>query len=115
MQRRILFVDDEPDLLMGLKRTLRPMRKLWEMEFAPSGDEALRLMSLGEFDAVVTDMKMPEMSGADLLNTIQEQWPGTVRIILSDQADRETAMRSIACLLYTSRAGSPYATEHVAS
>jgi HD-like signal output (HDOD) protein/CheY-like chemotaxis protein len=96
MQRRILFVDDEPDLLMGLKRTLRPMRKLWEMEFAPSGDEALRLMSLGEFDAVVTDMKMPEMSGADLLNTVQEQWPGTVRIILSDQADRETVMRSIA-------------------
>lgn len=96
MQRRILFVDDEPDLLMGLKRTLRPMRKLWEMEFAPSGDEALRLMSLGEFDAVVTDMKMPDMSGADLLNTVQEQWPGTVRIILSDQADRETVMRSIA-------------------
>ena len=44
MQRRILFVDDEPDLLMGLKRTLRPMRKLWEMEFAPGAGAALALM-----------------------------------------------------------------------
>jgi DNA-binding NarL/FixJ family response regulator len=96
VQRRILFVDDEPNLLMGLKRSLRPMRKLWEMEFVPSGDEALRLMSLREFDAVVTDMRMPGMSGADLLNTIQEQWPGTVRIVLSDQADRETVMQAIA-------------------
>lgn len=96
MQRRILFVDDESNLLIGLKRAFRPMRNLWEMEFAPSGDDALRLMSLCEFDAVVTDMKMPDMSGADLLNTIQEQWPGTVRIILSDEADRDTVMRSIA-------------------
>ena len=96
MQRRILFVDDEPNLLLGLKRTLRPMRKLWEMEFVPSGDEALRLMSLREFDAVVTDMRMPGMSGADLLSTIQLQWPGTVRIVLSGQADRETVMQAIA-------------------
>jgi len=95
VQRRILFVDDEPELLTGLKRTLRPMRKLWEMEFVPSGDEALRLMSLREFDAVVTDLRMPGMSGADLLNQIEEQWPGTVRIVLSDQADRETVMQAI--------------------
>ena len=96
MQRRILFVDDEPNLLMDLKRTLRPMRKLWEMEFVPSGDEALRLMSLREFDAVVTDMRMPGMSGTDLLNQIQEQWPGTARIVLSDQADQQTVMQAIA-------------------
>ena len=96
MQRRILFVDDEQNLLMGLKRTLRPMRKLWEMEFVSSGDEALGLMSLREFDAVVTDMRMPGMSGADLLDTIQKQWPGAVRIVLSGQADRETVMQAIA-------------------
>jgi putative nucleotidyltransferase with HDIG domain len=81
---------------MDLKRTLRPMRKLWEMEFVPSGDEALRLMSLREFDAVVTDMRMPGMSGTDLLNQIQEQWPGTARIVLSDQADQQTVMQAIA-------------------
>ena len=96
MQRRILFVDDEPNLLMGLKRTLRPMRTLWEMEFVSSGDEALRFMSLREFDAVVTDMRMPGMSGADLLDTIQKQWPRTVRIVLSGQADRETVLQAIA-------------------
>lgn len=81
---------------MDLKRTLRPMRKLWEMEFVPSGDEALRLMSLREFDAVVTDMRMPGISGADLLNQIQKQWPGTVRIVLSDQADQQTVMQAMA-------------------
>jgi HD-like signal output (HDOD) protein/CheY-like chemotaxis protein len=96
VQRRILFVDDEPDLLLDLKRTLRPMRKLWEMEFVPSGDEALGLMSLHEFDAVVTDMRMPGMSGVDLLNQVQKQWPGIIRILLSDQADQQTVMQATA-------------------
>jgi putative nucleotidyltransferase with HDIG domain len=66
------------------------------MEFVSSGDEALSLMSLREFDAVVTDMRMPGMSGADLLDTIQKHWPGTVRIVLSGQADRETVLKAIA-------------------
>lgn len=96
MQRRILFVDDEPNLLTGLQRALRPMRTLWDMEFVCSGDEALRLMSLRGFDAVVTDMRMPGMSGADLLDMIQKRWPGTVRIVLSGQADRETVLKAIA-------------------
>jgi putative nucleotidyltransferase with HDIG domain len=96
VQKRILFVDDEPNLLLGLQRALRPMLTLWEMEFASSGEEALRMMSLREFDAIVTDMRMPGLSGADLLNMIQKQWPGTVRIVLSGQADRETVLKAIA-------------------
>jgi HD-like signal output (HDOD) protein len=81
---------------MGLQRALRPMRTLWEMEFVSSGDEALRLMSLREFDAVVTDMRMPGLSGADLLDMIQKQWPRTVRIVLSGQADRQSVLKAIA-------------------
>jgi HD-like signal output (HDOD) protein len=96
MSRRILFVDDEPNLLMGLQRTLRPMRAQWEMEFVASGDEALQALSLHTFDAVVTDMRMPGMTGVELLERIQDQFPRTIRIILSGQSDRESILQSIA-------------------
>jgi HD-like signal output (HDOD) protein/CheY-like chemotaxis protein len=96
MPRRILFVDDEPNLLMGLQRSLRPMRTQWEMEFVGSGEEALRTLEVQPFDAVVSDMKMPGMSGAELLNTIQDKYPQTIRIILSGQSDRESIFQSIA-------------------
>ena len=96
MPRRILFVDDEPNLLTGLQRKLRPMRTIWHMEFVSSGEEALRAMSLHEFDAVVTDMRMPGMSGTDLLNRLQEYYPQTVRIVLSGQTDRESVLLAIA-------------------
>ena len=96
MNRRILFVDDEPNLLTGLQRALRPMRDIWEMEFASGGDEALRIMARREFDAVVSDMRMPGMSGADLLEIVQEKWPRTVRIVLTGQADRDSVLKAIA-------------------
>ena len=96
MQRRILFVDDESNLLMGLQRSLRPMQSIWDMEFVSSGEEALRLMHLQTFDAVVTDMRMPGISGAELLERIQALYPKTVRIILSGQSSRESMIRSIA-------------------
>jgi putative nucleotidyltransferase with HDIG domain len=66
------------------------------MEFVSSGEEALRSMSLREFDAVVTDMRMPGMSGAELLEKVQEQWPKTVRIVLTGQADRDSVLKAIA-------------------
>jgi YesN/AraC family two-component response regulator len=60
MAKRILFVDDEPMVLTGLKRSLRPMRSEWEMVFAGGGDEALMVMEQQTFDIIVTDMRMPE-------------------------------------------------------
>jgi putative nucleotidyltransferase with HDIG domain len=94
MTRRVLFVDDEPNVLLGLQRTLRPMRTLWEMEFVSSGDEALQALALRPFDAVVTDMRMPGMTGAQLLERVRDQYPQTIRIILSGQSDRESMVRS---------------------
>jgi HD-like signal output (HDOD) protein len=96
MSRSILFVDDEPNILTGLERTLRPMRAQWEMEFVPGGDEALQAMARHSFNAVVTDMRMPGMTGAQLLDTVRDQFPQTIRIILSGQSDRESMVRSIA-------------------
>jgi len=95
MSRRILFVDDEPNILAGLERTLRPMRAQWDMEFVPSGDEALRALARHSFNAVVTDMRMPGMTGAQLLDSVRDQFPQTIRIVLSGQSDRESMVRSI--------------------
>jgi putative nucleotidyltransferase with HDIG domain len=95
MAKRILFVDDEPNVLSGLQRTLRPMQYQWEMEFVPSGEEALQALGLRPFDAVVTDMRMPGMTGAQLLDVVRDRFPQTIRIVLSGQSERESLVRSI--------------------
>ncbi len=93
--KRILFVDDEPNVLQGLQRMLRPMRNEWDMLFVQSGDEALAAISAGRFDVIVSDMRMPGLSGADLLNRVTEVEPEAVRIILSGQSDRDHALRAV--------------------
>ncbi len=94
-RRRVLFVDDEQRILQGLQRTLRGMRKEWDMSFAGSASEALDLMAKDPYDAVVADMRMPGMDGAQLLNEVKDRYPKSVRIILSGHADREMIMRSL--------------------
>jgi len=95
MAKRILFVDDEPMLLSGLQRSLRLMRSEWEMVFAPGGNEALAAMDQQAFDIIVTDMRMPGMDGAQLLEEVQKRSPQTLRMVLSGQSDRETILRSV--------------------
>ncbi|MEO5864400.1 MAG: response regulator, partial [Nitrospiraceae bacterium] len=81
--KQLLFVDDESKLLDGLKRSLRPMRHEWNMTFVSSGAEALKALEQAPFDVVVSDMRMPEMDGAQLLNEVQQRYPQIVRIVLS--------------------------------
>jgi len=95
MAKRILFVDDEPMVLSGLQRSLRLMRSEWEMVFAAGGNEALAAMDLQPFDIIVTDMRMPGMDGAELLEEVQKRSPLTLRMVLSGQSDRETILRSV--------------------
>ena len=95
MAKRILFVDDEPMVLNGLQRSLRLMRSEWEMVFAPGGTEALAAMDLRTFDIIVTDMRMPGMDGAQLLEEVKKRSPQTLRMVLSGQSDRETILRSV--------------------
>lgn len=94
-KRRILFVDDELNILDGLRRMLRSMRKEFELCFAENAREALALMNENEFDVVVSDMRMPGMDGADLLVEIQEKHPHSVRIMLTGQADDASILRTV--------------------
>ncbi len=91
----ILFVDDEDNILNGLKRLLRSKRDDWNMDFATSGEEALRKLREVPADVVVSDMRMPQMDGAELLTQVQRLYPDTVRIILSGYANREAVLRTI--------------------
>lgn len=89
---RILFVDDEPNILQGLQRMLRPMRQEWTTQFAEGGANALAELAREHFDVVVSDMRMPGMTGAQLLNVVRDKYPHVVRVILSGQAERNQVM-----------------------
>ncbi|KMP10939.1 hypothetical protein UR09_04785 [Candidatus Nitromaritima sp. SCGC AAA799-A02] len=91
---RILFVDDEPVILDSLKRMLRSMSQEWEVGFANSGQEALKTMEKESYDVVVTDMRMPGMDGAQLLEEIKKRFPETARIILSGQTGQKAFIRA---------------------
>lgn len=92
---RILFVDDEPQVLKVLQITLRSMGADWEMVFVESGEQALARMEQSRFDIVVSDMCMPGISGAQLLNAVMQRYPRTIRLILSGYADEELVMQCV--------------------
>jgi putative nucleotidyltransferase with HDIG domain len=93
--KKILFVDDEPQLLEGLRRLLSPQRKGWDMRFATSGEAALAVMENTEIDVVVTDMRMPGMDGADLLTRVHHRYPNVMKIVLSGHFDVEAGLRAV--------------------
>jgi putative nucleotidyltransferase with HDIG domain len=93
--KRILFVDDERRIVDGLQRMLHSHRKKWEMTFVNSGEEALAVLARSAYDVIVSDMRMPGMDGTRLLQLVSERYPGTMRIVLSGQFDKEAAMRAV--------------------
>ncbi len=95
MKKRILFVDDEPLVLHGLQRLLRPMRAEWDMEFVHDGPSALLALERQAADVIVSDMRMPGMNGAELLAEVMRRFPTTVRLILSGHADRELILKCV--------------------
>lgn len=96
---RLLCVDDEPAIIEGLRLSLR---KRYQLTGATSGaeglaifDEALSDPGQEPFDAVVSDMRMPEMNGVEFLTAILNRSPDTPRILLSGQADLESTIAAI--------------------
>jgi putative nucleotidyltransferase with HDIG domain len=95
VKMRIIFVDDEPNILEGLQDLLRRYRRKWDMVFVSSGEKALEEIGKGHFDVVVSDMRMPGIDGAELLRRVQETRPHIVRIVLSGFAELEAALRVV--------------------
>lgn len=92
---RIMFVDDEQSVLDGLRRSLRGHRARWDMTFVSDPRAALRQVEAASFDVVVSDMRMPVMNGADLLEAVRERCPGALRIMLSGHAEVSSIMKSV--------------------
>lgn len=93
--RKILFVDDEPKVLQGLKRMLYSRRGKWHMEFVDSGTKALERLKQEHFQVVVSDMRMPGMDGAELLEQVRKLSPCTVRLILSGHSECDGVLRTV--------------------
>jgi putative nucleotidyltransferase with HDIG domain len=92
---RVLFVDDEPNVLQGLRRMLHRLGHEWDVRFAASGSEALSILAESPCDVVVTDIHMPGMSGTELLEEVKAQYPLTARIVLSGQAEKDAILSAI--------------------
>jgi HD-like signal output (HDOD) protein len=97
-KKRIVFVDDEPAILGGLRSLLYKERQRWDMAFVACGSEALDALRLAPADVVVSDMRMPQMDGAMLLNQVKLEFPATARIMLTGHAEREAITRALPAL-----------------
>ncbi len=93
MNKKILFVDDEINVLHGYRRNLR---SLFDVHIANSGSEALKIIAeQGDFAVIISDYRMPEMDGIELLHKVKEISPDTIRIILTGFADMQIAIEAI--------------------
>jgi len=93
-RKHVLFVDDEQEILDGLRDALRGQRSIWRMSFAPDAQRALEIMEESPADVVVSDMRMPVTDGAALLAQVQALHPAAVRIVLSGYADTVALTRA---------------------
>lgn len=89
----LLFIDDEANILASLKRLFRPLG--YTILTAESGAEALALLEQQPVDLVISDMRMPQMNGAEVLEQIRGKWPDTVRILLTGYADLNSTIAAI--------------------
>lgn len=87
-------MDDEQKVLEGLQRMLYPLRNEWNMEFVDSGQRALDQLSRGEYEVLITDVRMPVMDGIELLRQVSERHPQVIRLVLSGTVDQELTLRT---------------------
>lgn len=90
----ILFVDDDPLVLKGLRRSMEEYDGVWSADFATSGKDAIIKLGQQPFDAIVTDMHMPVMDGIQLLDVVSRDMPGVMRFVLSGNASDAQVLKS---------------------
>jgi len=93
--KRILFVDDDPAQIVLLRKAFAGLESEWETLFFRRPAEALEEARNRPFDAIITDMRMPGMTGADLLAVVREEVPSALRIILSGTVVENEASRAV--------------------
>lgn len=89
----LLLVDDEPNILSALRRLFHAQGH--RILTAGGGSEALAILEREPVDLVISDMRMPEMDGAHLLETVRARWPQVVRILLTGHADMASTIDAI--------------------
>lgn len=91
--RCLLLVDDEPSILASLRRLLR--REGYTILTAESGEAGLEVMANHPVDVIISDARMPGMSGAEFLGRVREMYPDTIRIMLSGYTDIESVTKAV--------------------
>jgi response regulator RpfG family c-di-GMP phosphodiesterase len=89
----LLFVDDEPNVLKSLKRLFRSGD--YNVQLAENGADGLEILKQHPIDLIISDMRMPQMDGAEFLTRAAERWPDTVRILLTGYADIESTIAAV--------------------
>ncbi len=90
---KILVIDDEDIVRLSCSRSLVPQG--YELKMAKNGPEGLKMLEEETFDLVLTDLKMPNMDGIEVLGTIKERWPKTDVVIVTGYQTVETAVKAI--------------------
>jgi len=93
MTKRILCVDDEPNVLQAFERQFH---RRFDLHTAQGPEQGLQqLATAGPFAVIVSDLRMPVMDGIEFLRRVREKWPDTVRIMLTGQADLTSAIGAV--------------------
>lgn len=91
--QKLLLVDDEPNVIKALKRVMQ--HEPWQVLTAKTGRQALELMASTQIDVIISDERMPGMSGVELLSAVSKIYPETIRIILTGHANTALVFEAI--------------------
>lgn len=95
MRKKIIFVDDEDQILKGLQRSLHPLTLEWEMLFFNNAAQALGAIRQTDVDIVVSDIRMPNMNGIQFFTQLKSLKPEVIRIFLTGQTEQDMLVKSI--------------------
>jgi len=93
MKHKVLFIDDDTAIREMMKESFS--KEPYTLLTAGSADEALSILSQEPMDVVISDEKMPGMSGSELLAVVRKKYPDTIRMILTGHANLDSAIRAI--------------------
>lgn len=94
MNLSVLFVDDNENVLSGIRRMMYPLKKDWQLYYANGRNEAINILDKNFIDVIISDIRMPRVDGTQLLQEVKEKFPTIIRITLSGYASDELALKN---------------------